>query len=157
MRIRIPTHEEYAAFDGAHAPVLWASHDDEWQCPGCGRTKFQCLRWTKRNYKHCRKYRGKTVDGKIDGKTHFWDWLVILHRHHDHSVPLLEKGVPRFEQTVICSQCNVADGAAKRKLGLPKDFSFSPSEIRQFVKTAPHGKHVIDIDAARQIYGGLSP
>lgn len=78
-----------------------------------------------------------------------------MHRHHDHSVPLLSVGIPRFPETVICDQCNAADGVSKRHLKLPRDFSFSPAEIRSFVIAVPHGKHRVDLEAARITYAGL--
>jgi len=62
----------------------------------------------------------------------------------------------RFPETVICDQCNSADGAAKRKLRLPKDFSFAPYEIAMFVTAIPHGKHKINFDAARAIYEAIN-
>ena len=62
----------------------------------------------------------------------------------------------RFPMTTICDQCNSSDGAAKRKLKLPKAFSFSPQEIGRFVKATPHGKHEIDYDVAKEIYESLN-
>lgn len=63
--------------------------------------------------------------------------------------------MPRFPRTVVCDQCNAADGRAKRKLGLPSDFSFSPLEIRAFVTATPHAPHVVDYEIARRIYESL--
>ena len=80
------------------------------------------------------------------------DWIAVLHTHHDHSVGLLERRSPRFQEMVICHQCNVADGQAKRKLGLPSDFSFSPFEIAAFITATPHGRHKYDFDVARRLY-----
>ena len=49
--------------------------------------------------------------------------------------------------------CNLADGLAKRKLKLPKDFSFSPDEIKQFINPKPHTKsHEIDYEKAKKVY-----
>ncbi|MCI5113700.1 MAG: hypothetical protein D3913_10405 [Candidatus Electrothrix sp. LOE1_4_5] len=58
--------------------------------------------------------------------------------------------------TTICDQCNASDGAAKRKLKLPKNFSFSPQEIGCFVKATPHGKHKIDYEIAKAIYESIN-
>nr|WP_255457181.1 hypothetical protein [Polaromonas sp. E19S] len=82
--------------------------------------------------------------------------MAPLHKHHDHSVEFLSSGQPRFSQTIICDQCNAADGAAKRKLKLPKNFSFSPIEIAAFVVAAPHNKHTINYEMAYAIYLALS-
>jgi hypothetical protein len=37
---------------------------------------------------------------------------------------------PRFPPAPLCYSCNALDDAAKRALGLPRDFSFSPEELR---------------------------
>jgi len=78
--------------------------------------------------------------------------MAGLHKHHDHSVDVLAGENPRFAQTIICDQCNAADGAAKRKLALPKRFSFSPQEIAWFVVPSPHGRHKIVYEAAQVVY-----
>lgn len=73
-------------------------------------------------------------------------FTISLTRHHCH-------GAGRFPPTLICGDCNSADGAAKRKLGLPEDWSFSPEEIARFVAAAPHsGVTRIDFDEALRIY-----
>lgn len=73
-------------------------------------------------------------------------FTVTLTRHHCH-------GRGRFVETVICGDCNSADGAAKRKLGLPGDWSFSPREIGSFVQVAPHsGATQINYEVAQRIY-----
>lgn len=69
---------------------------------------------------------------------------------------IFERGVRRFPETLVCDQCNSADGQAKRQLKLPANFSFSPSEIRQFVTAAPHEGHRIDIQRAQAIYQTLN-
>jgi hypothetical protein len=145
MGKRIPTLEDYKNYDGAHCAQLWNSLGDTWHCPACGRSKFEIMRWTKRRW--------KAYVGKCDP---YDDWMAGFHKHHDHSVPLIyPRPDGRFPTLIICDQCNSADGVAKRKLGLPEDFSFSPEEIRQFVTSEPHGKHKINFDIARKIYLAL--
>jgi hypothetical protein len=137
----IPTLADFEAYDGAHAAVLWRSVGPEWVCPGCDRSKFQILRWTKRL--------PKSTNG-------FMGWIAPLHKHHDHSVGFFERSVRRFTETLMCDQCNSADGHAKRRLKLPENFSFSPNEIRQFVTAAPHERHRIDVQCAIAIYRALT-
>lgn len=73
-------------------------------------------------------------------------FTISLTKHHCHA------GC-RFPRTLICGDCNSADGAAKRKLKLPDSWSFSPQEIGKFVATTPHsGKTLIDYDEARRIF-----
>ena len=141
MKVKIPTYEDYNNHTGLHYHKLWTSIDDGWICPACGRNKLQIMKWTLRfpNYPH-----------------KFMDWVAALHRHHDHSIGYLENGQRRFSETLICGQCNAADGAVKRKLGLPSNFSFSPQEMRTFIQATPHDKHTIDFDMAFTIYQSLS-
>ena len=139
--IRVPTYEDYYHHDGLHYRHLWQEIGDTWTCPGCGRTKYQIMRWARRSPKSPNSFMG---------------WVAPLHRHHDHSVGYFERGQPRFPQTTICDQCNASDGAAKRKLKLRSNFSFSPQEIALFVLATPHGKHVINFDVALSIYNGLA-
>ena len=138
--MRIPSDGDYRNYDGAHCFRLWKQLSDDWQCPGCGRTKRQIMRWTLRT-PNGRRFRG---------------WMAGLHTHHDYSQGFVEAGRGRFHKIIICDQCNSADGLAKRKLRLPSNFSFSAGEIRQFVTSTPHGKHEIDTEKARQIYKASS-
>jgi hypothetical protein len=73
-------------------------------------------------------------------------WAVGIHKHHDHGMP------PRFPVTPICEQCNSADGHAKRMLGLPANWSFSPHEIGRFVTATPHSNHIVNLHIALSIY-----
>lgn len=136
----IPADEDYRLHDGLHYRHLWQETPDTWKCPSCGRTKYQVMRWAKRF--------PKSPDS-------FMGWVAPLHRHHDHSVGYFQPGKPRFPQATICDQCNSCDGAAKRKLNLPSDFSFSPEEISLFIVATPHGKHSINFDVARSVYQRL--
>lgn len=139
--IKVPTLDDFNSYDGLHCKSLWKSVGDDWQCPSCKRNKFEIMRWTKR------------FPNKPNA---FMGWVAILHRHHDHSQDGFLGGytsvLARFPTTVICDQCNSADGHAKKKLGLPKNFSFSPHEIGKFVKATPHTKHEIDYGEAEYIY-----
>jgi len=132
--LRIPTDDEYKAYDGAHCARLWESLSETWRCPGCLRSKREIMRWTKRK---ARPDLGITKD--------YFGWMAGLHRPYDLSYS-------QFSETVICDHCNMAGGSAKRKLGLPENFSFSPAEIRRFVKPKPHQGHTIEIELALQIY-----
>jgi hypothetical protein len=149
---RIPTLDECLSFDGAHCHAIWKSLAEDWRCPGCQRTKFEILRWTRR---------------KPPGASEsFMGWLAAFHTHHDHgsdrfgvspdgSFLIGPRGPRRFEDAIICDHCNAADGTAKRKLGLPAEFSFSAVEIGEFVTATPHAGHVLDYDAAQAIYDRL--
>ncbi len=82
------------------------------------------------------------------GDEHGMGFTISLTRHHCHA-----DGPNRFPTTLTCGDCNSADGAAKRRLGLPEKWSFAPNEIRQFVSVKPHsGKTTIDYQIAQAIY-----
>lgn len=146
---RIPTFEEFNSFDGAHCKNIYRSLDISWRCPGCRRSKFECLRWTMRFPNSANAKEG---------------WALGLHKHHDHRAdPILIDGkykpsawTPRFSEIHVCEQCNSADATAKRKLNLPKEFSFSPIEIGTFVIPTPHGWHLLNYEIAEQIFLQIS-
>lgn len=135
---RIPTTAEIAAFDGLHCSALYREAVfSGWRCPCCNRSAVELIRWTE--------IMGPTWRARY-GDAWGMGFTIAFARHHCH-------GRGRFPQTVICGDCNAADGAAKRKLKLPAEWSFSPDEIRQFVKTTPHsGRTIIDYDVAAAIY-----
>lgn len=126
MIYRTPSDKEYRSYDGGHCKHLWHDLSEEWQCPGCNRSKREILRWRERN---------------VNGNT-FNGWIAPLCKHHDHS------SLDRFHETVICGDCNSVDGAIKRKLRLPESWSFSPNEIRQFITPIANAKHT---DKARSL------
>lgn len=134
--VRAPTLSEYRAYDGAHCFRLWRALSESWRCPGCQRSRYEILRWTRRYFPH----------------PHY-GWMAGLHRHHDHSIGHAGgDGRGRFAEVVVCDQCNAADGAAKRNLGLPSQFSFSPLEIGQFVQPEVHGRHRLNLRIAQALY-----
>lgn len=137
MKNKTPTYEDYRNHTGLHYHRLWKATGDNWICPGCGRSKFQIMRWT---------LRFPNTQGA------FMDWVAALHKHHDHSADYMGFGVPRFPETLICDQCNSADGTVKRMLKLPKNFSFSPQEMQIFIGATPHGKHEIDYERALELF-----
>ena len=142
MAVRVPTDEEYAAYDGEDCRRLWESVGPNWRCPSCNRTLREIMRWTK---KGPRPFKGIHEP--------FWGWRAGLHEHHDHRQgEHVDLGRGRFPATIICDQCNSCEGNAKWRLKLPKEFSFSPQEIAQFVTATPHGKTKIDLGKAREIY-----
>lgn len=142
--MKIPTDEDYYSYNGAHTSILWNKLNDYWRCPACNRTKREIMRWTKRFIK------GR---GGVIVKT-YYGWMAALHTHHDHGGDCeFEKS--RFHKQVVCDHCNAADGRAKRILGLPSTFSFSPKEIGKFITATPHAGHKTNYGKAKEIYDRL--
>lgn len=143
--MRIPTDQEYKAYDGEHCFRLWREVGDSWKCPVCRRTRREIMRWTRRQPK---PMKGITKS--------YMGWMAGLHRHHDHSQgEYVDLARGRFPATIICDQCNAAEGRVKQKLCLPAVFSFSPQEMAQFITAIPHGRHKIDLDKAWHVYRGI--
>ncbi|MCL5745084.1 MAG: hypothetical protein M1541_14355 [Acidobacteria bacterium] len=137
--VKVPSLEDYRAFDGEHCQNLWKALGDNWRCPGCGRNKFELLRWTRKIW-----YPGQGPDRSRP----YMGWKAAIHEHHDHRDP------PRFSPTFICDHCNAVDETVRRHFRgkIAKDFSFSPDEIRQIVDAAPHRGHVLNFERAWESY-----
>ena len=135
---RIPTKVELESFTGMHCSELYSEAvTNSWRCPSCNGTAQQLVRWTD--------IRGLCWRDKYADE-HGMGFTIAMAKHHCHAGR-------RFATTLMCGDCNSADGAAKRKLGLPSSWSFSPAEIAQFVTVEIHsGATKIDYDKAMQIY-----
>ena len=112
---------------------IWDGVSDDWHCPSCLRGKYEILR-----------QRG---DRKVGG----------LHRHHDHAVEWDNRNQTEkvnFTETIICDQCNHAEGLIKKMYPnvIPEDFSFSPKQIKEFVKGKPNKKHRVNFIKALEVF-----
>jgi hypothetical protein len=135
---KLPTTSDLIAFTGMHCANLYQQAvADGWRCPSCWRSAQELVRWTEITGPSWRARYGDEFG---------MGFTVTMARHHCH-------GLGRFQETLICGDCNSADGAAKRKHGLPTNWSFSPEEIARFVSVAPHsGATQIDYALALKIY-----
>tara|TARA_R110002020_G_scaffold69730_9_gene181443 strand:- start:18332 stop:19864 length:1533 start_codon:yes stop_codon:yes gene_type:complete len=144
---------------GAHGLELnsnWALERQSWTCPGCARSKAEIFR--------------KSSQGVLLAKLerhhdHLWDeanrrpvelvgeaWKDILPDGASFVVENIRSLVVRFEEALVCSECNAADGKAKLALETDSLFTFAASEIRQFIKPAPHADHEVNVEIARMIW-----
>jgi hypothetical protein len=130
--------------------------DTRWCCPSCHRQKTDIARIDK--------------NGNL---------LCALHWHHDHFSDFAQDKLPhyreglkwdealeydslrnsftRFKETLICSDCNVAEGAAKVGVPTPSGFSFTPFEISTFIIVAPNSPHGIDRDKVSLAFDRAKP
>jgi rubredoxin len=136
---------------------FWMMTSQDWCCPVCKRNKAEIVRKDKNGRLICR-----------------------LVEHHDHMKDILGKRfsaisatlkggvvadgaaerfakrsssmVSAYNNVVICQDCNNADASAKKAVGTPVDFSFSPGEIARFIIPSKNTSHGIDADMARQIW-----
>jgi len=137
---RRPTDEEYNAYDGMHCRVTWRSLPRDWRCPVCDRTKREVLIWGERKGSNARDY------GKIGFK-------AGIHKHHDHGSDF---GAGRFPDTHVCGACNRLDATLKKKVEAVENFSFSPAELRQCLKSVRPNEGIkstdINFERALEIY-----
>jgi hypothetical protein len=135
---KVPSQADLDVFTGMHCGKLYVQAlKTDWRCPSCFRTAHQLVRWTE--------IRGTPWRERY-GDEYGMGFSISMTKHHCH-------GTGRFPLTLICGDCNSADGTAKRKLGLPVDWSFSPFEIGQFVSVAPYsGATKIDYEKAMHLY-----
>jgi hypothetical protein len=139
---KTPSALDIAAFTGLHCARIYRDAVlRRWRCPCCDRTPHELIRWSEIKGPH---WRARYADARGMG------WTTAYARHHCHAPR------PRFVTTLICGDCNSADGAVKRGHGLPADFSFSPCEIRQFVTGTPHQGVTINHERALAIYRGIT-
>lgn len=133
-----PTLYDIGAFGGMHCATKYRrAVRQKWRCPSCDRSAYQLIRWTYIN--------GPSWRAQY-GDAHGMAWSISIVEHHCH-------GPGRFPNTILCGDCNAADGAVKRKHKLPPSWSYSAEEIGQFVTVTPYsGKTIIDYAVALRLY-----
>lgn len=142
--------------DGVDMTFGWVCTPMDWTCPACGRKKREIVRLN----------------------TH-GDLMCRLVKHHDHMKDLIKDEFKRqcklqknivadeyakrfaerssqmisaYDNAIICDDCNAADPKAKAAVGTHRDFSYSPQEIRRFVRPKFNAPHEINVDEARRIW-----
>ncbi len=125
---------------------------ERWRCPSCHRSKPQFARLDKNN-----------------------ELLCAIHEHHDHFIDCvsrhlrdkrdidpsivrsLEQSLIRFNNTLICNDCNVVEPHAKKVAGAPAEFSFAPYEIASFIIVQENRPHQLDYEKVREVYEAARP
>lgn len=121
--------------------------EPRWRCPCCMRDKGEIARLDKNN-----------------------NLLCSIHNHHDHfdgrvmdnirelqdedalAFDACRRGLVRFQNVLICNDCNVAEPYAKNLSSAPEDFSFTPFEIATFIIVKPNEPHEVDPGRARAAF-----
>ncbi|UWQ38460.1 hypothetical protein K3552_05475 [Leisingera aquaemixtae] len=136
----------------------WASTWTEWSCPCCKRHKRQIVRLTSGGVLLCHLELHHDHLGDLMKKL-FEEILshcdnpeirVQISRAEGALRPLVE----RFECALICADCNLADGRVKRELRdeIEPHFTFTPSEIADFITVSDNRVHEVDFERARGIW-----
>lgn len=155
-KLLIQLMQETGALDlGSIANFFQVGSD--WHCPSCHRSKAEQARLDKNRNLMC-----------------------AIHSHHDHMVDAACEKMPgfhrddlpwqdrrgydslrsnfnRFTDTLICNDCNVVEGDAKRKCGAPAAFSFTPFEISTFIIVTNNAAHTLDIAKAQETWQHIRP
>jgi rubredoxin len=141
--------------------LWWAMTPQSWSCPACGRAKPEIVRLNKNGALMCRL---------VEHHDHMSDVLEKRFRIHstsrdsiiadDLAEEFAKRSAPMvssYDNSIICNDCNNADPDAKSVIGAPDDFSFSPTEIRSFIKALPNKPHAINADEARLAWEACKP
>ncbi|MFZ2468879.1 MAG: hypothetical protein WAW54_10850 [Parvibaculum sedimenti] len=133
----------------------WASTWTGWCCPCCQREKPRIARVSSSGILLCRlEYHhdhildlAKRIYREHNPRNEDREINIQVSRAKDALMPFIE----RFERTLICIDCNLAEGRAKLELGteMEGDFTFTPSEIATFITVAPNRVHEVDVEKAR--------
>ena len=139
----------------------WASTWTEWCCPCCKRHKRQIVRMTpggvllchlERHHDHLDDFVKKLFE-EILSRSDDPEIRVQISRAEGALRPLVE----RFESNLICADCNLADGRVKRELRdeIEPHFTFTPSEIADFITIQHNRQHEVDFERARAIWSDV--
>ncbi|MBN3815588.1 hypothetical protein G3N57_02765 [Paraburkholderia sp. Se-20369] len=136
----------------------WACTPVDWACPACGRTKAEIVRVNSKGHLMCRlvehhDHMKDLVKAEFERQCKDQERIVAdeyAKRFAARAAPM----VSAYDNAIICDDCNSADPTAKSAVGTHKDFSYSPQEIRRFVRPRPNEPHTIDVQEAVAIWQG---
>lgn len=138
----------------------WAGTWQGWSCPCCKREKRQLARLGPGGVLICK------LEMHHD---HFGDRVSKVFRttnpreggplgaQADTAKQALRALCERFAPSLICQDCNAAEGAAKVALSgvLPQDFTFTPAEVATFIRIAPNRSHEVDEAGAMAVWNAV--
>jgi len=127
----------------------WIDAPCSWRCPICERQKPDLIRYSKA---------GQTYARLVEHHCHIGDLSRDIMKQYKISFSLGDKFkglLERFPPILVCEDCNSADTKGKKECGAHRDFSFSPSEIKLFIKINDNQNHVVDGEKAKEIYGEI--
>jgi hypothetical protein len=140
---------------------LWDTQPADWMCVCCRRRKSALWRAGKGgslvgalhwHHDHLMDYPNALLRARLGS-----DWMPILEQKipgADHFRSGLCRFVERFPAEIICQDCNVAEGAAKRHIQADRFFSFAPPEIARIITPSPsyNSSHRINKEVAVTIW-----
>ncbi|MGF1836360.1 hypothetical protein [Photobacterium sanguinicancri] len=134
----------------------WVLTPSNWTCPCCQRSKPEIVRLNQHNYLtgHLHCHHDHMTDHVKKRFTEISESMsvVVADLVSERFVERTAFALSAYDPTVICSDCNSADSDAKKLLRLPKEFSFSPSEIASFIVVTANEKPEINISKAKDTW-----
>ncbi len=135
----------------------WATTPTFWVCPGCNRSKPELFRLSSAGILLARlDLHHDHLEGYIKDqlrKRHGQQWPQKIPPDTHHIENLGATLVRRFAATIVCIDCNAADGAAKKLIaGIHPHFSFRPAEIAAFSLITPNRPHKVDTAEAERVW-----
>ena len=136
--------------------ALFAELTADWSCPACSRARTQIPRVSSTgaevakaviHHDHIKEYTNALMREKFGS-----DWVAKVPAGIGEHLNRIERFVVGFAPTVVCEDCNNAEGRAKQIAGAPKFFTFAPSEVRRFISVAPNRKHEVDAALVAAVY-----
>ena len=138
----------------------WVVVDQSWRCPSCARSKPEIARLSPKGFILCklvvhhdhmgdalRSHFAAAIEAAsgVDGNTAM-----------SRQIDFVSGAFAAFEPTRVCEDCNNADVSAKRAVGAPREFSFSPHQISEFISPSPNSPHTIDNVLAAAVWSRVS-
>lgn len=137
----------------------WAATWTGWSCPCCRRTKPEIARVGSNGVLLCRlemhhDHLGDHARKLFDGLNPKVDGDGLLNEQIANAKDALLIFVERFGATIICADCNAADGEAKRLLAgqIDPNFTFTPAEISEFIRAVPNTLHEVNLRVANELW-----
>jgi rubredoxin len=141
---------------GFNLTSWWAAVPPSWRCPCCDRDKSQLAR---------RDSSGRLLGRLTSHHDHFMDLLdnIVAERAKVIGVIMLDEAgkrfirrfreaMVRFDDVIVCEDCNNADGRAKKFVDAPAYLTFSPREIADFIIVKPNSIHDLDHNRVMAMY-----
>jgi hypothetical protein len=122
-----------------------------WRCPCCYRLKAEIVRLDKNDNLCC---------PVVEHHDHFEECVAKIIDYRGIGTlarQSLDQSFVRFQPTMICGDCNVAEPVAKAIVEAPAAFSFTPYEIATFIDVTLNRPHVVDPDRAALAYKAAEP
>ncbi len=141
---------------GLDMNIWWVRTSINWECPSCNRNKQDIVRLNKHGYltAHLHEHHDHMKDHIKQKFTIFSEKAKnqVADKYAEKFIIRTAFAFSAYDNTIICSDCNSADGRVKKLIPIHKKFSYSPKQIGLFVESRPNKEHSINIGTAKKIW-----